>query len=368
MDGDLSIQGTLAETTVPDLFRSVIRNGETAIVSFEAIGRHDNVYFHEGRIVFATSSDPDLGLAEVLLRGGELNLQQYDDAVDRAVGVNRMGSVLCERGYLAPDELTRAVERQVSTIVKRALAFRTGSYTIEFVSEFPKDILHLQLNTERLLLDGIHAIEHWSLIARGIGRLDRVLCHGADADRRMFHLDLTEEETHVYSLLGEGQTVSALCERSYLSNFATCRTAWALLAVNFLDDAQAGVADGQRADVVMEMELEALVERYNTAYQAIFGIVFQRIGDYVYDFLDRIVRHLSPEVMPYLSGVNLINESRVDFDQLLNNLIASGSEDRPGIITNVLNELLYGWVYEIKSEFSGELDPQINPILEGLRK
>lgn len=365
---ELSIQGTLAETTVPDLFRSVIRNGETAIVSLEAIGRHDNVYFREGRIVFASSSDPDLGLAEVLLRGGELNLQQYGDAIDRSVGASRVGSVLCERGYLAPDELTRAVERQVATIVMHALAFRTGSYTIEFVEEFGKDILHLQINTERLILDGVNGIEHWSLVARGIGRLDRTLHHAPDADRRIYHLDLTEEENHIYSLLSEPQSVSALCERSYLSNFLTCRTAWALMSVNFLDDAEIGGIDEKRANLEKEIELEALVERYNGAYQAIFDVVFQKIGDYVYDFLDRIVRHLSPEIMPYLSGVNLINESRVDFDQLLNNLIASGSEDRFTIITNVLNELLYGWVYEIKSEFGSELDDVVNPIIAGLRK
>jgi len=41
MSEELSIQGTLAETTVPDLFRSLIRSSETAIVSLEGLGRTD---------------------------------------------------------------------------------------------------------------------------------------------------------------------------------------------------------------------------------------------------------------------------------------------------------------------------------------
>src|SRR5205085_1972387 len=45
MSDDLSIQGTLAETTVPDLFRSLVMSGETGIVSLEAIGRNDTIYF-----------------------------------------------------------------------------------------------------------------------------------------------------------------------------------------------------------------------------------------------------------------------------------------------------------------------------------
>src|SRR5205085_1093488 len=75
-----------------------------------------------------------------------------------------------------------------------------------------------------------------------------------------------------------------------------------------------------------EYELAALVEKYNSAFQKLFALMFQKIGDHAYDFIDRVAIHLSPETMPYLSGMNLVaNEARIDFDQLLNNLIASGS-------------------------------------------
>ncbi|HEX6158600.1 MAG TPA: DUF4388 domain-containing protein, partial [Thermoanaerobaculia bacterium] len=114
---DLSIQGTLAETTVPDLFRSIVRSNETAVVSLEAIGRNDTIYFHEGRIIYASSSDHDMGLAETLLRSGELSIQQYDTAMERVVVSRRIGALLCEMGYLKPDELSRAAERQASAIV-----------------------------------------------------------------------------------------------------------------------------------------------------------------------------------------------------------------------------------------------------------
>lgn len=368
MDGDLSIQGTLSETTVPDLFRSVIRSGETAIVSLEATGRYDNVYFDEGRIVSASSSDADLGLAEVLLCSGELNLQQYEDALEHATGAKKIGTILCERGLLSPDDLSRAIERQISSIVVHAVALRTGSYTLDFSAEFPKDLARLPINTERLLLDGIGRIDQWSLIARGVRRGSGVLQQSPDADRRIYHLDLTEEEAHVYALLSEPQGLATLCERSYLSNFLTCRIVWALLTVNLVQQSETEQDNHERDAYQAELQLEAMVERYNGVYQAIFAIVYQRIGDYVYDFLDRIVRHLSPDVMPYLSGINLINESRVDFDQLLTNLIASGSEDRTPIVANVLNELLYGWIYEIKSEFKNELEPQITPLIARLRQ
>ena len=355
-DDNLSIQGALAETTVPDLFRSIVRSSETAILSLDAIGRNDTIYFIDGRLVFAASTDPDMGLAETLLRMGELDIQQYSSAMERLVVARRVGALLIEMGFLKTDDLTRAVERQTSAIVLNAMQYRTGSYTIEFTREFPDGIISLPMSTERLILDGVRRIEYWSLITRGVGRLDRVLQQVPNADTRTFQLELTDDESHVFNLLADPQTVKELCARSYLSNFATFRTIWGLLAVNLIQDAEVAALDEKRSAAETEYELEAMVEKYNGVYQAVFGLVFQRVGDHVYDFADRVALHLSPETLPYLSGMTFVNEGRIDFDQLLNNLHASGSSDYARVVQTVLDELLYGWLVEVKSEFGDEME------------
>lgn len=367
MDDNLSIQGTLAETTVPDLIRSIVRSSETAVLSLDAIGRSDTIYFQEGRLVFATSTDPDVGLAETLLRSGELSIQQYDQAQERLVLARRIGGLLVELGYLKPEELTRAVERQSNAIVLNAIGYRTGSYTIEFLSEFPEDIIVLPLSTERLILDGVRRIEHWSLIMRGVSRLDRVLEQAPNADTRTFQLELTEDENHVLNLLSDPQTAEELCARSYLSNFQTFRTIWGLLAVNLIQDAEVTAVGEQRAAVESEYEMEGLVERYNGVYQRIFGIVFSKVGDHVYDFADRVAMHVSPGTLPYLSGMTFVNEGRLDFDQLLNNLYASGSRNHGSVVQMVLDELLYGWLYEVKSEFGAEMESEVVAVAGSLR-
>ena len=368
MSDDLSIHGSLAETTVPDLFRSIVRSGETAIVSLDASGRNDTIYFHEGRIVFASSTDPDMGLAETLLRMGELNIQQYNNAMERLLVARRVGGLLVELGYLKVDELQRAAERQASAIVLDAMSYRTGTYTIDFTSEFPEGIIVLPLSTERLILDGVRHIEYWSLITRGVGRLDRVLEQVPDADTRTFQLELNDDENHVLSLLADPQSIEELCARAYLSNFQTFRTIWGLLSVNLIQDTEVAAVDEKRAVIESEYEMEALVERYNNVYQEIFGVVFQKIGDHIYDFMDRVLLHISPETLPYLSGMNFVNEGRLDFDQLLNNLYASGSRSHGAVVQNICDELLTGWMYEIRTEFGAALEPKIAAITGSLRR
>src|ERR1044071_1730790 len=124
MSDDLSIHGSLSETTVPDLIRSIVRSGETAVLSLDA-GRNDTIYFHEGKIVSASSTDPDIALAETLLRMGDLNIHQYIHAMERLVVACRMGGLLVELGYLKPEQFPRAAEWQASAIVLDAMSVRS---------------------------------------------------------------------------------------------------------------------------------------------------------------------------------------------------------------------------------------------------
>jgi len=233
----------------------------------------------------------------------------------------------------------------------------------------PDEIVTLPLSTERLILDGIARIDFWSLITRGLGRLERLLAQAPGSDARGYALELNEEENHIFSLLSEPATVQDVVSRSYLSNFVSAKTLWGLLTVNLLQDAEGAEVVQTRAAEETEYEMAAMVERYNTAFQKIFALVFQKIGDHIYDFVDRVVLHLSPETLPYLSGMNMVNEGRVDFDQLLNNIISSGSENQGLVVHSVLHELLYGWILEVKSEFGGtSLEKDIIALVNKVRK
>jgi hypothetical protein len=371
MSDDLSIHGSLEETTVPDLFRSLVRSRETAIISLEAAARHNTIFFENGAIVSAGSSDPDLGLATVLLRTGELSLRQFNEANEQMSSSKTMSAVLCEMGFLTPDELAFAQERKIANIVNDAVRFRSGTYAIDFVPELPAEVPRHRLETERLLMNGVEQIESWTLIGRGIGRMNEVLRQSEGSDAKIFALEVTEEEMHLYSILSEPQSIGMLCERSYLSNFETCRTVWAMWTVTLVEHGVATEVVQTRNETLEELELQATVEQYNTVFQSLFALVGNEVGDHIWDFMDRVIRHLAADRLPYLSGISLTNEARVDFDQLHNNLIASGLEDRATVANEVLSQLLYGWVVETRQEFGPRLqhrvDEVVRPLLEDQR-
>jgi hypothetical protein len=369
MSDNLNIEGSLSDTTVPDLFRMLIRGSETAIVSLDDGTRVDHVYFRDGAIVFAWSTDPDLGLAEVLLTAGELSLAEYRSASESVSPNRRIEAVLCDLGYIGAEELPHSVETQIGRIIENAVGLVSGSYTIEFVSNFPDAGPALSIETERMILDAMQRLDRWSIIERAVGSMDRVLQQVEGADTKAYYLELSEEESHVLGLVAEPQSIANACERSYLSNFVVCRLLWALQVLNLIEDAEVREINEKRAATESEYQLEAEVEKFNSAFQSIYGLVFQEIGDYTYDFVDRVIARMSPHTLPYLSGMNLIvNESRVDFDQLLNNLVSSGAGDHRTTVQELLNELLYAWILEVRLEFEDRLEQDLSAILDQLKR
>lgn len=370
MSEELTIQGSLSETTVPDLFRTVIRSRETAVVSIACESRQDSYYFLDGRLSFASSSSRDLGLADVLLTAGEISLSQYELANSKAGVARRIDEVLVETGAVAREDLPRAFELQITRIVNDAISLGSGEYTIEFISAFPSELPVVALESDKLVLAAIGAVDRWSIVERGIGSVERMIRQVPGADARVFALELSEGESHVFGLLSEPLSVATACERSYLPNFVVCRTIWALLVAGMVDDVREVTDDAgseRRELIATEYELEGEVERYNTIFQNFFGAVFQRIGDYAYDFVDRVVTRVSPQNAQYLAGMSLVNEGRLDVDQLLTNLGPVNAHDKRQIVQDLMNEMLFGWVLELRTEFGDSFDAAIAAAQETIR-
>jgi hypothetical protein len=65
--------------------------------------------------------------------------------------------------------------------------------------------------------------------------------------------------------------------------------------------------------------------------------------------------------------MNMVNEGRIDVDQLLNNLHSSGSNDLNEAARTVLNELLYGWIIETKREFGEAMEKEVMALTSRLQ-
>lgn len=222
----MKLQGSLAERDVPDLFRALHQRRFTGVLTLSHMGLGRRVIVQEGQLVFASSSDPDDRMGELLLRQGRITLRQYVDASKAVVPGKRLGGILVEQDVITPKELVKVVTAQTENAIYRSFEWTEGTYRIQEGVESSETIT-LKISTPDIILEGVHRIQSWTRISRGIGGLEARYERAADYESGLPSLTLSIEKLNLLIGLTGEAGVEAICHDSPMPDFEVCRTLWA---------------------------------------------------------------------------------------------------------------------------------------------
>lgn len=233
------VAGDLARFPPASLLVSMTYARKTGVVSFEstvqghAVTR--TVHLEDGRIAFATSSDPGDRLGQVLLRSGMLTREHLQAALAAAQATPGMalGRVLVAQGALTPDDLHRSLVNQVLHVVMGLLTFRTGTFRFQEMESAPAEIVPLGLDTRQALLDAHRTCPFADLAP--LLPLAETRLRGSSAPELVSDLPLTDFERTLRDRCDGQKTVQALAGSCPEGPEAALRAIQALLAVGVID-------------------------------------------------------------------------------------------------------------------------------------
>ncbi len=366
---DLTIRGQIGTSSVPDLMRSLLRSGETGILTLRQGEIAKSIFIHQGRIVYAASNNPDERLGENLLLRGKITARQYVEASKLIRPGRRLGAILVELGALDPDELIPVVEHQTKEVLMDLFTWTYGDYELVIKDADPDNVITLNISTENLILDGIRRSRSWSQVMRGLGDIDIVLHPSGDTEA-LYKLDLAGEEQEVLSHANGRSTVEQICDVSYLSNFETCRLLWAFLVLGLL---RKGRPDEQGTATVLErereIELEDVVEKYNQMFNRIHTFMRGRVGEDVDVFMEEALEQVSRQYGSLFDGVDLRQYGRADYEQMLANVADLPPDQRRNLMVSGLNELVYVIQFSVRRKYGKQEEAVISGIIkDGFRK
>ena len=255
----MTLTGRVESHAFADILRNLVRNRESALLTLTREGVSKVVHVQSGRVIFAQSSDRDDRLGECLLREGMISVEQYEQSGKLIRPGKRQGTILVELGYITPAELVKGVKIQVEHVVTDLLSWRQGEYRIEVRELDVRDIITINISTENLLFHGVKRGAGWSQVIRGLGgTLDSVLSRAQDFDTKLYKLDLSEDESHVVSLVNGRLSAAQICSMSYLSNHDTCLTLYALACCGVVEPGGARDAESLFREQVAEAEMQEI--------------------------------------------------------------------------------------------------------------
>jgi uncharacterized protein DUF4388 len=368
---ELTIRGEIETSSVPELLRSLLGSGETGVLTLRRGDVTKSIYIQQGRVVYAASNNADERLGESLVIRGKITARQFLEASKEIRPGRRLGGILVEMEALDPEDLIPAVEAQVRDILMELFDWTHGEYELVMKDMDQDQLLSLHIPTETLILEGIRRSRSFSQVIRGIGDIDALLVPTGSTDV-LYKLDLTAEEQEILSHVNGRATVEQICDVSYLSNFETCRILWALKVLGVVRRSGADDTAAVGTSTLLqqrELDLEAIVEKFNQMFSRIYHFLRGRLGEGVDGFMDTCLEEVSRQYAALFAGVDLKQHGRADYEQMLANVADLPPEQRKSLMVTALNELVFVIQLAVRTRYGSQEEAVVSGIIkDGLRR
>lgn len=321
-------RGTLDQVGVPAILRALVRADKTGPLRFTRGRVIKTVYLQGGRLIFATSTDPDDRLGEKLLRKGLISYRDLEESVKAIRAGKRQGTALVESGSIRSRDLVQGVTEQVQEIVYSLFLWEDGAY--EFVEgDLPtREVILLRMPTEDILMEGIRRVERWSRIQAGAGALEQRYTPSPESTAILQSMSLSKDELSLVALLDGAPTLEEICAASRQSDFEICRAVWGLWVTGVLDRVPQDTAEGTRVLDKTEPHAEAAgasvareIEGFNARHRFLYELVTRELREESVSFFERAFVRVAVEHPGLFDGVAVDGAGELDAIALRRNVL-----------------------------------------------
>ncbi len=173
--------GSLAALTVAEVVQFVFTSLKTGVLLLafgEGRGsaapdparlRRKSIYFRDGQIAFASSSDRADRLGHVLRRAGLVSTEELERCGRLVRSGRPLGQVLVDEGVLSGGQLYEGISLQVKEILFNAFVETDGTFAFLEGAADERNAVKLAERTRDLLLEGMRRVERLDALASGLG-------------------------------------------------------------------------------------------------------------------------------------------------------------------------------------------------------
>jgi hypothetical protein len=351
--------GSLAALTVAEVVQFIFTSLKTGVLLLafdqgrEAAGppspdrlRRRSLYFRDGQLVFASSSDPADRLGPVLLRGGLASGEDLERC-GQLVGAGRpLGQVLVDEGLLSAGQLYEGVSLQVKEILLNAFVEVDGTFAFLEGAADERNAVKLPERTRDLLLEGMRRSEEAEGLAYGLGGRATLL-RPAGAPARA----LTAAEAAVLEAADGARTIPELAFEAGLGQLAALRAAAALVRDGALAPAAPPVAAAEEPGGPATVRVTGPFE----TYRRVFARVQEAIGAVQPDphlRLNSYFDRLPARNRAVFEGVRFAAEADLPVGRVLENVTRGGEYQGAAARARsleALEDLLAFALFEVKN-------------------
>jgi hypothetical protein len=235
----MELEGRLdSAVSLPEVLQFIGMNRLTGSLSVTHGEKTVRLGIRLGRVVNSSSVQNPRKLGYLLVTRGLVSRRDVEEAIlrhERSVRQRPLGEILVDQGLLTNEQLAQAMHLQVEEEVYDLFALREGSFKFEHSGEQDVGAPVVELDMDRLVMEGARREDEWARIVKNIPSEAAVPSVVPVGGRSDLDLDnLTQDEWRVLSLVNGYSTVESICQRSGAGRFETCRILNSFLAAGII--------------------------------------------------------------------------------------------------------------------------------------
>ncbi len=156
----IPLSGNFKVTPLSEILQELGTRMATGTLTIRTADAEKSVHMKDGQIIYASSTNAQDRLGEILIRDGKLSRENLETALQlhkKSGGFKKLGALLVEKGFVGPKELFAGLKTQVKDIIYSLFLEEEAQYRYE--DNLPPGVIQLQINIEELIVEIIERIK-----------------------------------------------------------------------------------------------------------------------------------------------------------------------------------------------------------------
>jgi hypothetical protein len=225
-------QSDLAQTPLPEILFTIHHHKAPGMLECKHGDETKKIFFDNGQVIFAASSNIADSLGDKLLREGKITQEQYDESVRRLKTTGkRQGTILAEMKVLEPRDLFVSVREQIQEIVWSVFSWDKGTVGFSPGRDKHLEFVKLQIPIPQAVLQGVRRMPDARALVARLGTRTTVLQR---SDSTIEGLHLRDDEQRLLDAADGRRVLSDLVATPPLAPGENARILYALFALRLL--------------------------------------------------------------------------------------------------------------------------------------
>lgn len=227
----MALKGNLRDFSVTQLLNLIHLARKTGALTIHVPAGETDMFFREGKLVSASTSEQDGHLASILSRAGKLTVEQAKVIRKRSGSQTgkELGMLLISAGYVTQQDIVSSVRGDSLETVYSLFTWTDGLFHFEPNKLPPEEVITVPVDLENIILEGSRRVKEWERLQDELPDLGMALRFTDRPQAQLRKINLTVNEWRVISYINPRNSLRQIARRIGMDEFQIRRLVYGLL-------------------------------------------------------------------------------------------------------------------------------------------